>query len=196
VEYLILFALVFGINLLPAFAPPTWSIIVLYGLNSDMPLPAIVGIGALAAASGRYSLARGFRAFGHRLSDKTRRNLAAVRAAFERHRRGGLIALAAFAFSPLSSAQLFAAAGLAAVPLLAFTAAFFAGRLLSYSFYAASAKALQHSSIGESFGEVFSSPLGIAVQVLLLAALVAFTRINWERILGPAPEHAEKPGRR
>jgi len=114
-------------------------------------------------------------------------------AAFDRNKRGGLIALAAFAFSPLSSAQLFAAAGLAAVPLLAFTAAFFAGRLLSYSFYAASAKALQHSSIGESFQEVFSSPLGIAIQVLLLAALVAFTRINWERILGPAPEHADKP---
>ena len=190
-EYLILFGIVFGINLLPAFAPPTWSIIVLYGLNSDLPLPAIVGIGALAAATGRYSLARGFRVFGHRLSGKTRRNLAAVRAAFERNKLGGLIALAAFAFSPLSSAQLFAAAGLAAVPLLAFTAAFFAGRLVSYSVYAASAKALQHSSLGDSFGEVFSSPLGIAIQVLLLAALVAFTQINWERILGPAPESAE-----
>ena len=190
-EYLILFGIVFGINLLPAFAPPTWSIIVLYGFNSDLPLSAIVGIGALAAACGRYGLARGFRVFGHRLSGKTRRNLDAVRAAFERNKRGGLIALAAFAFSPLSSAQLFAAAGLAAVPLLAFTAAFFAGRLVSYSVYAASAKALQHSSLGDSFGDVFSSQLGIAIQVLLLAALVAFTQINWERILGPAPESAE-----
>ena len=193
-EYLVLFAIVLGINLLPAFAPPTWSIIVLYGLNSDLPLPAIVITGALAAATGRYFLARGFRAFGHRLSQKTRRNLAAVRAAFDRHKRGGLIALAVFAVSPLSSAQLFAAAGLAAVPLLAFTAAFFCGRLVSYSIYAASAKALQHSSIGESFGDVFSSPLGIAVQVLLLAGLVVFTRIDWERILGPAPEHAEQRG--
>ena len=190
-EYLILFGIVFAINLLPAFAPPSWSLIVLYGLNSDLPLPAIVGIGALAAATGRYSLARGFRAFGHRLSGKTRRNLDAVRAAFERNKRGGLIALAAFAFSPLSSAQLFAAASPAAVPLLAFTAAFFAGRLVSYSVYAASAKALQHSSLGDSFGDVFSSPLGIAIQVLLLAALVGFTQINWERILGPAPESAE-----
>ena len=190
-EYLALFAIVFAINLLPAFGPPTWSIIVLYGLNSDMPLPAIVGIGALAAATGRYALARGFRLFGNVLSQQTRRNLAAVRAAFDRNKRGGLIALAAFAFSPLSSAQLFAAAGLAAVPLLAFTAAFFAGRLVSYSIYAASAKALQHSSLGDSFGDVFSSPLGIAIQVLLLAALVAFTQINWERILGPAPESAE-----
>ena len=67
-EYLVLFAIVLGINLLPAFAPPTWSIIVLNGLNSDLPLPAIVITGALAAATGRYFLARGFRAFGDRLS--------------------------------------------------------------------------------------------------------------------------------
>lgn len=35
---LILFLVVLGINLLPAFGPPTWSIIVFYGLNSDLPL--------------------------------------------------------------------------------------------------------------------------------------------------------------
>ena len=44
-------------GLLPAFAPPTWSVIVLYGLNSDLPLPGIVATGALAAACGRFALA-------------------------------------------------------------------------------------------------------------------------------------------
>jgi len=110
-EYLLLFVLVFGVNLLPAFAPPTWSIIVLYGLNSHMPLPAIVLVGALAAAGGRFSLAHGFRLFGSYLSQKTRRNLAAARAAFERRRRNGVVALALFAVSPVPSAQLFAAVG-------------------------------------------------------------------------------------
>ena len=52
-EYLIFFALVLGVNLLPAFGPPTWSIIALYAFNSDLPLAALVGTGALAAASGR-----------------------------------------------------------------------------------------------------------------------------------------------
>lgn len=190
-EYAVLFMVVFGINLLPAFAPPTWSVIVLYGLNSDLPLPGIVATGALAAACGRFALAHGFRAFSGVLSQKTRRNLAAVRAAFDRNKRGGVIAIALFAFSPLSSAQLFAAAGLARVPLLAFTVAFFAGRLVSYSIYAASAHALQQSSLGQAFRDNFSSPLGIAIQVALLLALVAFARIDWERILGPAPDPDE-----
>ena len=43
-DYLMLFALVLGVNLLPAFGPPTWSIIVLFGLNSDMPLWATVPV--------------------------------------------------------------------------------------------------------------------------------------------------------
>lgn len=189
-EYLLLFAIVLGINLLPAFGPPTWSIIVLYGLNSSMPLVAIVLVGALAAANGRFLLAHGFRLFGGYLSQKTRRNLAAARAAFERRKRNGIFALALFAVSPVPSAQLFAAVGLAGVPLLAFTAAFFSGRLVSYSIYAGSAKALESSSLGGAFRDSFTSPLGIALQVVLLAALVAFARIDWEKIFGPAPENA------
>ncbi len=194
VDLAVLFAVVFAINLLPAFGPPTWSVIVLYGLNSNLPLVGIVATGALAAACGRFALAHGFRAFAGVLSQKTRRNLAAVRAAFERNQRGGIIALALFAVSPLSSAQLFAAAGLARVPLLAFTAAFFAGRIVSYSIYAGSAQALQHSSLGQAFRDNLSSPIGIVIQVVMLLALVVFARIDWERILGPAPENAGPKG--
>ena len=191
-EYLLLFVIVFGINLLPAFAPPTWSIIVLYGLNSDMPLTAIVVVGAAAAALGRFTLAHGFRLFGRYLSQKTRRNLAAVRAAFERRKRSGLLALVLFAFSPIPSAQLFAAVGLARVPLVAFTIAFFSGRLVSYSIYAGSAKALEQSTFGDTFRDSPSSPLGIALQGVLLVLLVVFARIDWEKRLGPAPEYADE----
>jgi hypothetical protein len=52
-EYLILFAIVLGVNLLPAFGPPTWAILVLYGLRSDLaPVPMIL-TAAVAAALGR-----------------------------------------------------------------------------------------------------------------------------------------------
>ena len=48
--YVTLFLLAFGVNLLPAFGPPTWSIIVLYGINGDQPLWALVVVGALGGA--------------------------------------------------------------------------------------------------------------------------------------------------
>ncbi|WP_340588719.1 hypothetical protein [Erythrobacter alti] len=191
--YLILFAVVFGINLLPAFGPPTWSIIVLFGLNSDLPLASIVLTGALAAALGRFTLAHGFRLLSNYVSQKTRRNLAAVRAAFLARKRHGIAGLALFAVSPVPSAQLFAAVGLAGVPLAAFTFAFFAGRLVSYTIYAGSAELIAHSSIGEAFSDSLTSPLGIGLQIVLLAALIAFARIDWEKIFGPAPEYRETP---
>jgi len=188
--FLILFGVVYAINLMPAFGPPTWSVIVLYGINTDLPVPAIVLVGALAAASGRYTLAHGFRLLSRHVPEKTRRNLAAARAAFERKRSHGLAALALFAVSPVPSAQLFAAVGLAGIPIAAFTAAFFAGRLVSYSIYAGSAQLIVQSSLGDVFRESLSSPLGIAMQVILLIGLVLLVRIDWERLFGPAPENA------
>jgi hypothetical protein len=87
--YLLLFAIVLAVNLMPAFGPPTWSIIVLYGINSELPLPAIVVTGALAAALGRYGLALAFRLLRSHMSPRTRDNLEAARAALEKNRGRG-----------------------------------------------------------------------------------------------------------
>ena len=83
-DYLILFAIVLGVNLMPAFGPPTWTVIVLYGLNTDLPVPLLVLTAAIAAALGRFTLAHAFRLLGDRLSAKTKRNLTAAGEALER----------------------------------------------------------------------------------------------------------------
>jgi uncharacterized membrane protein YdjX (TVP38/TMEM64 family) len=181
--YLILFLIVLGINLMPAFGPPTWSIIAIYGLNSNLPIVWIVLIGAVAAAFGRFLLAQGFRRLGGRLPERQRHNLAAARAALEARRRNVVLALGLFALSPLPSAQLFEAAGLARVRLLGFTAAFFVGRTVSYSIYAASAKGIRGSRIGDVFADTLASPWGIGLQLVMIAILVAFAQIDWQRLL-------------
>lgn len=182
-DYLILFAVVLAVNLMPAFGPPTWSILVLYGLNTDLPVPATVLVGALAAATGRYLLARGFRLLGRRVPRRMRRNLAAAREAFERTRRAGIAALGLFALSPVPSAQLFEAAGLAGVRLLPFTLAFFAGRLVSYSIYAGTARTLREMTLGDAFLDGLTSVPGVALQVLMIAAVVALASLDWTRLL-------------
>jgi uncharacterized membrane protein YdjX (TVP38/TMEM64 family) len=85
-----------------------------------------------------------------------------------------------FALSPLPSAQLFEAAGLTKVHLLPFTAAFFAGRLVSYSIYALSAQHVRQTTVGEAFRHNLTSPAGIAVQLAMLGLLVALTQVDWE----------------
>jgi uncharacterized membrane protein YdjX (TVP38/TMEM64 family) len=169
---------------MPAFGPPTWSVMVLYGLNSDLPLVPMVLTAALSAALGRFLLAFACRHLGGWIKGKTRRNLDAARHALERNRRSALLALGLFALSPLPSAQLFEAAGLARVPLIRFTAAFFVGRTISYAIYAATAKGISDSSLGDSFRHALTSPLGLGVQILMIALLVAFTQVDWAKRLG------------
>ena len=186
-DYMLFFAIVLGVNLLPAFGPPTWSIIVLYGLNTRLPVPGLVLVGALAAASGRYLLAHAFRLLANRLPEKTRRNLAAARKLLLRRKRNAIVGLGLFVISPLPSAQLFEAAGLARVGLLPFTAAFFAGRVVSYSIYAVAAQRLRETSLGDVFRRNLTSPVGLALQFAMLGALVVLTQIDWERHLRRNP---------
>ena len=183
-DYLILFAVVLGVNLLPAFGPPTWTVIVIYGLSTTMPLPALVLVGAAAAALGRFTLAHGFRLLRTRIPEKMKRNLQAAGEAVEKRKRGSLIAMGLFALSPLPSAQLFEAAGLTGLRLVHFTAAFFAGRIVSYSIYAATAKGIEKTSIGGAFKHYLTSPLGIGIEVLMLGLLVALARVDWQKHLG------------
>lgn len=192
IQLLLLFALLLGINMMPAFGPPTWTIIVFYSLNTDLHPGGIILTGAVAAALGRYALARGFRLLGNRLSRKTRDNLAAAREAFERNRAGGIVALGLFALSPVPSAQLFEAAGLAGVKLARFTLVFFLGRIVSYSIYTWTAQGIRHSAVGDVIAEGMTGIWGIALQIVMLAGLVAMTRIDWVRLLKRANPPDEK----
>jgi uncharacterized membrane protein YdjX (TVP38/TMEM64 family) len=180
-EYLLLFAVVFGINVLPAFAPPTWSILVWFRLTTNLSTPWLVIVGAVAAAAGRYLLARLFRSFGHRLPDQTKRNMEVARSMIERRKGHTTVALGLFAMSPIPSNALFEAAGLAGMRLLGFTAAFFAGRLVSYSIYTYAADSVRHTSFGGTLREGFTSPISIALQLALICAMVALLRVDWAK---------------
>jgi uncharacterized membrane protein YdjX (TVP38/TMEM64 family) len=177
-QYLLAFAVVFAVNLLPAFGPPTRSVLVFIRLNSDQAaVPMVLG-GALAAACGRYVLANGARRFRARLSEQRRAHLAAAEAFVAGSRRKAVAGLGLFALSPVPSAQLFLAAGLLTVPLLPLTVAFFSGRLVSYSIYVGVAS-LAKESFGDTITEGFASPLGIALQLAMLGMLVLLLRIDW-----------------
>jgi membrane protein YqaA with SNARE-associated domain len=180
--YLVLAGVVFGVNMLPALGPPTWAVLVFFRLQSSLAAVPLVLLGAVAAASGRLLLAYASRRFRRRLSEQRIDNLEAVRDAVGGSRKRAATGLGLFALSPLPSAQLFVAAGLVDAPLVPLTAAFFAGRLVSYSIYVAAASAARHSLSSIVRGSFTSAP-GIALQVLMLAGLVALLRIDWARFL-------------
>jgi membrane protein YqaA with SNARE-associated domain len=169
-ELLIALGVVFAVNLLPAFGPPTWAVLVFFSLQFDLPGVALVLGGALAAASGRYLLASGTRRLRPRLSAARLQRLDRAQEALGADRRRTAAGLGLFALSPVPSGQLFVAAGLMTVPLLPLTAAFFAGRLVSYSIYVSAAN-LAADNLGDVVLDALTSPLGMGLQLAMLVAL-------------------------
>ena len=177
--YVLLAVVVLGVNLLPAFGPPTWAVLVLFHLHGGFWLPALVLVGALAAASGRLLLALVTRKLGRRLPRRWVGNLEAAGARLSERRGRTLAGLALFAVSPLPSAQLFETAGLMSVRLLPLTAAFFAGRMVSYTVYAATAHAVSRPDTGQVLLSSLTSPVGVALQVAMVGGLVLLGRVDW-----------------
>ena len=181
---LFIFAAVFITNLLPAFAPPTWALLVFFKLQTPVNPLALVIIGVLGAVLGRYFLARASSKLGPRLRESTRENLRSAAQLIESKKSINYLTLILFALSPVSSAQLFEAAGLTGINLQPLLMAFVIGRSISYSGYVYGATALKHTSLAKILAAGFTSPWAIAIQVLLLLAFIPLTRINWRRFLG------------
>ncbi len=169
-ELALALGVVFLVNLLPAFGPPTWAVLVFFSIGYDLPAVPLVLGGALAAASGRYLLANGARRLRPRFSPARLQRLERAEAALSANRRRTTAGLGLFALSPVPSGQLFVAAGLMTVPLLPLTAAFFAGRLISYSIYV-SAASVAERNLGDVVLDALTSPLGMALQLAMLVAL-------------------------
>ena len=186
-DYAILFAIVLAVNLLPAFGPPTWSIIAFYGLSTDLPLWSLVVVGATAAATGRLLLATLARASRGLLAETRLTNLEVLRKRLATRRGSLWLGLGLFALSPLPSGQLFVAAGLTRAPLLAFTGAFFCGRFVSYSIYSSAARGLRGSEWASALRSQFTDIGWIAMELVAVLLLVALLRLNWARLLRRRP---------
>lgn len=175
--------IVFAVNLMPAFGPPTWALLVFARLQwPDIPPAALIAAGALAATSGRVVLALGTRRLGGRLSPERRANLEALGQTLAKSKTGLVASLAVFVFSPLPSAQMFMAAGLADVPLLPLAGAFLIGRSISFTIYVTAATAAQET-VHRLFRQGITSPATIAIQLGGLAAVVVMIKVDWIKVI-------------
>jgi hypothetical protein len=176
---LLALAVVFGVNLLPAFGPPTFAVLIFFRVRyGAIPVVALIVGGALAAVAGRFLLARAFRAFGRKLPAKRTESLEVLGRLLGQSRGGLVSSFIFFAVAPVPSAQMFEAAGLARIRLAPLLGAFFVGRLVSYSIYVGAASAA-HNSVAKLFRRGFTSPQAIATQLIALALLVAIVRVDW-----------------
>ena len=191
--YLVLILVVFVANSLPAFAPPTWMILIFFLLNYDLNPYALVVLGVISATTGRGFLAWYFRKFAHLVPTKFSANMEYAGKYFQKSTTKRYSILALFLVSPISSAQLFEAVGLmktvAIKPLLA---AFAVGRTFSYSTYVTGASVAASSNFGDVIVHELRSPWAIGAQLALILGLVLLGNINWKARLKHHHDAANK----
>lgn len=180
------FLVVFLLNILPAFAPPTRMALSAFSIGAPDVNPfALALTGAVAATSGRVVLAKLSRLIlrGKLLSEDSRKNIDEIRIQIEAHRAVSVIALIVFALGPLPSNHLFIAYGLTNLNIAFAAAPFFLGRLTSYSFWILSA-----SAAGRKFDlDAGDAALGLGVyfvvtQLLIVPFMYLFVKIDWKEL--------------
>jgi membrane protein DedA with SNARE-associated domain len=184
---LLLFAAVFGLNVIPAFAPPTWMVFSYIGFRSvtvNHVLLAIVG--ATAATLGRLVLAKMARVVVRQrfLSESSRQNIDTIREYLGPRRKLTFGVFLFYAFTPFPSNYLFIAYGLTVMELRRIAVPFFLGRSISYSFWGLTASTVARRIAPDSTDAL--SYLGVyfvVSQILLLSLIYVFTRIDWRALL-------------
>jgi membrane protein YqaA with SNARE-associated domain len=182
----VLFIVVFVLNVLPAFAPPTWTTMSFVGLaipNIDVLL--LASVAAVAATCGRIVLAKLSRTLVRQklLTEQSRRNVDAIKIGIENQRAMTLGTFLGYSLSPLPSNYLFIAYGLTSLPIVFLSVPFLIGRFVSYAFWTRTA-----SSIGDwlDWDWLESAPYFVAYflisQLLLVPVIYAFTRLDWRML--------------
>lgn len=186
-ELLLIFAAVFLLNVVPAFAPPTWMVFSFLGFR----FPDHMGwkfalAGALAATLGRFTLAKMSRMIVRTklLSEQTRGNVDAIKDRLENRPKLTFGIFLFYAFTPLPSNYLFIAYGLTTLRLALITVPFFIGRFVSYFFWALTAASVSRRIIFDDADALsYFSVYFISTQLLLLGLVYFFTRIDWRILL-------------
>jgi len=182
-----LFVVVFALNIIPAFAPPTWMALSWIGFNHPHANPFVVAlIGACAATAGRLVLAKLSRVVIRQrfLREQTRENIDTIKTALEQHRTLTFGAFLIYAFGPFPSNYLFIAYGLTALKLRLVTVPFFLGRFVSYSFWVfAAAEVSQWLTLEATEAQSYFGVYFVVTQLLLLGVVYAFTRVDWGHLL-------------
>ncbi|MEM5330474.1 hypothetical protein VSR34_28275 [Paraburkholderia sp. JHI2823] len=183
----ILFVVVLLINLMPAFAPPTWMAMSWVGFNVPEGNPVAFAVVAAGAATlGRLILATFARSLvrGRLMRESDRQNIDVVRAWLEKHRKMTVGGFFLYALSPFPSNYLFIAYGLSGLPLKVIGAAFFVGRTVSYAIWAHLGRFVSEQVDPET--QLEGGYLGgyfVVTQLVLLGLVYILMKLDWKRLL-------------
>ena len=181
---LVAWAVVFLMNLVPYFMPPTWAVVTFFLIAFSLPVwPLAIGC-AFASTAGRCGLYYLSARLGRQLlSDQKQRNVAAL-GNWLNQRPGwrGVVDVLIYSLGPIPSNDLFIAAGLSGAKLWLVALGFLTGRMVSYPLLALAAKGA-NDQLGGILTRQWHDPKWLALELLSIAGIWLFSRIDWARVL-------------
>lgn len=181
-NYVALVLLILLVNSLPAFTPPTWTLLVFFQINYELNPFALVLLGVVSATLGRGFLAWYVRKYSHLAPKRFTKNMEYAGEYFQQGTGKKYTILGLFLVSPISSAQLFVAAGfMKTIALRPLLGAFALGRTVSYTTYVTGTSFIAASNVGEIVIQELKSPWAIATQIGMILALVGIGNLDWSK---------------
>lgn len=184
--YVLLASTILGMNIIPAFMPPTWIVLAFFVTKYNLPLIQVVVIGACFATLGRIILANISNRYVRRfLPGDSQTNYASVGSYLNSHKNVTIPLVITYAFLPIPSNDVFIAAGLAKVRIKLLAGSFFIGRLISYTFWVSLTQKL-NGNLVDIFSSHYSKIGSIVVEIVGLIVLYLIGKIAWKKILKKA----------
>jgi membrane protein YqaA with SNARE-associated domain len=184
---IVVFAAVYILNTLPAFAPPTWMVISFVGFNHPQFNPLSLALAAAFAATlGRITLATlsQFIIRNKLLNTKTKENIDVLKNALEYRKNKTMGALLVYSFTPLPSNYLFIAYGLTTLPIKLIAIPFFIGRMVSYAVWIfLGQEAYKSLDIDAGLVGEYLSSYFILTQIGFMLLVYLFTKVDWHAVL-------------
>ncbi len=180
-DFLTVLLVVFLINIVPAFMPPTWLVLALARIDNPGldPLALVIG-GAFASTAGRAVLSFYSSFFRRFFSSGLSEHAEQLRRFFERHEKGLFLGTFVFSLGPFPSNMIFIADGLTKVDPRPVFAGFFLGRLVSYFLFVELSLRFFHL-----FGaSVFGIPIGFAADMIGILGALSVIFVDWGKISG------------
>lgn len=178
--------IIFLINIVPAFMPPTWTLLSMVGFHFNFSILALIifsVFAAIASTSGRVILAMLSKRIirDKVLSSTTLQNIDALKQNIEKRKVFTFSFFLFFAFSPLPSGQVFMAYGLTDLRLRTAVIPFFIGRLCSYIFWALTASGVAEIVSFEDYKtKAFFGTYFVLAQLVAFYLIYLFVKIDWK----------------
>jgi hypothetical protein len=181
--YAAVFIIAFGLNILPVFTPPTWTVLAFFHIRYGLNLWILAAGGAAAAAGGRFILAKAASGLVRFFPKKYAENVEYLRGYLEKKEAAATgFAFLYAAVLPVSSSQFFVAVGLARLNLAYILPAFFLGRFVSYTILGYSA-GLVAARLGELFSKYYGNGLVLIFEALSILLLWFLVKIDWRALI-------------